>query len=167
MIGEKAWLNSFLKCFTGCRKFGRSRWNGPGRGWFPWENSRCALGIPEWGKSGGDAGCVDGESGCEDSAWFDGDGLGSGGQKARAFAKRADFFWADQPEETLLPRLVAAGADASQIFFFKGYMVNEVPVEKMLDENASGLRPFRLSRDLGELQWCLEELADEGIVMSG
>ena len=77
------------------------------------------------------------------------------------------FSGADQPEDTLLPRLVAAGADASQIFFFKGYMVNEVPVEKMLDENASGLRPFRLSRDLGELQWCLEELADEGIVMSG
>ena len=73
------------------------------------------------------------------------------------------FSGADQPEDTLLPRLVAAGADASQIFFFKGYMVNEVPVEKMLDENASGLRPFRLSRDLGEVQWCLEELADEGI----
>ena len=73
------------------------------------------------------------------------------------------FSGADQPEDTLLPRLVAAGADASQIFFFKGYMVNEVPVEKMLDENASGLRPFRLSRDLDEVQWCLEELADEGI----
>ena len=29
-------LNSFFKCFSGCRKSGRSRWNGPGSDWFPW-----------------------------------------------------------------------------------------------------------------------------------
>ena len=74
------------------------------------------------------------------------------------------FSGLDQPEETVLPRLMAAGADASQVFFFKGYLVNET-VAGTGDKASSGVRPFRLSRDVGQLQSCLEELADEGITV--
>ena len=71
------------------------------------------------------------------------------------------FSGLDQPEETVLPRLMAAGADASQVFFFKGYLVKEAVAETG-GKASSGVRPFRLSRDLVELQSCLDELADEG-----
>ena len=74
------------------------------------------------------------------------------------------FSGLDQPAETVLPRLMATGADPSQVFFFKGYLVNETVAETD-DKASSGVRPFRLSRDLGELQSSLEELADEGITV--
>lgn len=82
------------------------------------------------------------------------------------------FSAADAAEDTVLPRLIAAGADASQVFIFKGQMVDEPPEELsaartgaqvLQNVPVTTVRPFRLSRDLGELQWCLEELADEGI----
>ena len=74
------------------------------------------------------------------------------------------FSGLDQPAETVLPRLMATGADPSQVFFFKGYLVNETVAETD-DKASSGVRPFRLSRDLGELQSSLEELAEEGITV--
>lgn len=77
------------------------------------------------------------------------------------------FSGADQIEDTVLPRLIAAGADASQVFFFKGYMVDELvddyETKRNSDEGHPAARPFLLSRDLGQLDWCLEELSDEGI----
>ena len=111
------------------------------------------------------------------------------------------FSGLDQPEETVLPRLMAAGADPSQVFFFKGFLnhraricldqkkspqpnpsprkagardcpstiahghfVNDT-VAATGDKTSAGVRPFRLSRDLGELQSSLEELAEEGITV--
>jgi putative DNA primase/helicase len=69
---------------------------------------------------------------------------------------------ADQPRETVLPRLIAAGADPSQVFFLNGDVVEEPE-----DENDDGAfpvaRPFRLSQDIEKLEWCLMELSDQGI----
>lgn len=77
------------------------------------------------------------------------------------------FSGVDQLEDTVTPRLIAAGADPSQVFFFKGFMVNERPdvsdEEDLPDEDTPPVRPFQLSRDLEQLDWCLEELSDVGI----
>ena len=67
---------------------------------------------------------------------------------------------ADQPRQTVLPRLIAAGADPSQVFFLKGNVVDDSDD----DPNASPVvRPFRLSQDINKLEWCLMELFDQGI----
>ena len=67
---------------------------------------------------------------------------------------------ADQPRETVLPRLIAAGADPSQVFFLNGEVVDDSDD----DLNARRVvRPFRLSRDIDKLEWCLMELSDQGI----
>ena len=67
---------------------------------------------------------------------------------------------ADQPRETVLPRLIAAGADPSQVFFLNGEVVDD----SVDDLNARRVvRPFRLSQDIDKLEWCLMELSDQGI----
>ena len=67
---------------------------------------------------------------------------------------------ADQPRQTVLPRLIAAGADPSQVFFLKGNVVDDSDD----DPNAPPVvRPFRLSQDINKLEWCLMELFDQGI----
>ena len=67
---------------------------------------------------------------------------------------------ADLPRETVLPRLIAAGADPSQVFFLNGDVVDDSDD----DLNARRLvRPFRLSQDIDKLEWCLMELSDQGI----
>ena len=69
---------------------------------------------------------------------------------------------ADQPQQTVLPRLIAAGADPSQVFFLNGTVADE-PDPKNPKAAASGSRPFRLSQDIDKLEWCLMELCDQGI----
>jgi putative DNA primase/helicase len=66
---------------------------------------------------------------------------------------------ADDPEETFLPQLIAAGADPSRVFFLKGRVVDE-PIEA---DDTRVIRPFRLSQDVDNLQWCIEELNEDGI----
>ena len=67
---------------------------------------------------------------------------------------------ADQPRQTVLPRLIAAGADPSQVFFLNGDVVDDSDD----DLNARPVvRPFRLSQDIDKLEWCLMELSDQGI----
>ena len=68
----------------------------------------------------------------------------------------------DHPEETVLPHLIAAGADASRVFFFRGQVVDE-PDDKNDDEAFPVVRPFLLSRDMTSLEFCLEELSEEKI----
>jgi len=69
---------------------------------------------------------------------------------------------ADQPQQTVLPRLIAAGADPSQVFFLNGTVADESDA-KNPKAAASGSRPFRLSQDIDKLEWCLMELCDQGI----
>ena len=67
---------------------------------------------------------------------------------------------ADQPRQTVLPRLIAAGADPSKVFFLNGDVVDDA------DEDHTArrvVRPFRLSQDIDRLEWCLMELSDQGI----
>jgi putative DNA primase/helicase len=69
---------------------------------------------------------------------------------------------ADQPRQTVLPRLIAAGADPSKVFFLNGDDVEEPEVEND-DEAVPVFRPFRLSQDIEKLEWCLMELSAQGI----
>jgi putative DNA primase/helicase len=88
---------------------------------------------------------------------------------------------ADDPQDTVLPRLIAAGADPSMVFFLKGTVEEELDEdhdetsdeEEEDDEKrhplARRFRPFQLSRDLDKLVVCMEELSmqeiDVGLVV--
>jgi len=82
------------------------------------------------------------------------------GESARGSTGVLVLSAADQPRETVLPRLIAAGADPSQVFFLNGDVVDDSDD----DLNARPVvRPFRLSQDIDKLEWCLMELSDQGI----
>ena len=71
----------------------------------------------------------------------------------------------DRHDDTVLPRLIAAGADPSLVFFLKR-KIWKAPVKGRKD--SGGLegpvsRSFRLSQDLEDLQECVEELFSQGI----
>ena len=64
---------------------------------------------------------------------------------------------ADHPRRTVLPRLIAAGADPSQVFFLNGEVTDNP------GDDEAETRPFRLSRDMEKLEACLQELSGQGI----
>ena len=73
----------------------------------------------------------------------------------------------DRPEDTVLPRLIAAGADPSLVFFLQRSYRRE-PEWGQNKNGGSAVpeeRPFRLSQDLDDLQGCVEELSCEGILV--
>jgi putative DNA primase/helicase len=73
---------------------------------------------------------------------------------------------ADDPQDTVLPRLIAAGADPSLVYFLKGHVAEEPDdeLDHELDEfQGPKYRPFQLSQDLDKLTWCLEELSQQEI----
>ena len=71
----------------------------------------------------------------------------------------------DRPEDTVLPRLIADGADPSLVFFMqrKYWRDPEVFAAASDEDEGHKERPFRLSQDLDDLQGCLEELSADGI----
>jgi putative DNA primase/helicase len=68
----------------------------------------------------------------------------------------------DDPQDTVLPRLISAGADPSLVFFLKGHVADE-PDEDETHPTVPRMRTFQLSRDLDRLTFCLEELAAQEI----
>jgi len=105
------------------------------------------------GANGKLAGGANGNSASRSSATPD-------GESPRASTGVLVLSAADQPRETVLPRLIAAGADPSQVFFLNG----DVADDSDDDLNARPVvRPFRLSQDIDKLEWCLMELSDQGI----
>jgi hypothetical protein len=69
---------------------------------------------------------------------------------------------ADHPEKTVLPRLIAAGADASQVFFLKDKMIYDWADDDE-DELPSLRRPFRLLQDRVRLEQCVVDLSEMGV----
>ena len=65
----------------------------------------------------------------------------------------------DRADDTVLPRLIAAGADPSLIFFLK----RKIWKASSKESEGPEYRSFRLSQDLADLQECVEELGDEGV----
>jgi hypothetical protein len=62
----------------------------------------------------------------------------------------------------VLPRLIAAGADASQVFFLKDKMIYDWKDDDE-DDAPSLLRPFRLMQDRVRLEQCLVDLSEMGV----
>ena len=74
----------------------------------------------------------------------------------------------DRHDDTVLPRLIAAGADPSLVFFLKR-KIWKAPVKGRKDSDGLDVpeyRSFRLSQDLEDLQECVEELFSQGISIS-
>ena len=79
----------------------------------------------------------------------------------RALAKGVLVFSAaDHPENTVLPRLIAAGADPSMVFFHNGNGVADMIVDDK-DTTHPELRPFTLTQDMENLGWCVEDIEQE------
>jgi putative DNA primase/helicase len=96
-----------------------------------------------------------------DFGWIGSDSIPAG-EKGSVPLGVIVFPAANRPEDTVLPRLIALGADPSMVFFVKREYVKEV-YDDETDDEKSVVRRFRLSQDMDDLQECLEYLNDQGI----
>jgi hypothetical protein len=84
-----------------------------------------------------------------------GSGSISAGEKGALPLGVIVFTAVDRPEDTVLPRLIALGADPSLVFFLKPEIVKDLYDEET-EEESTVVRPFRLSQDMEELQSCID-----------